>query len=230
MNAKKGVLIPIILLLSFAGAYSLEITEKEAEAFVRGEYNRGFNNYGDFSVIGGIELDSILKFRAGFSLGISLGDPDYSAFFNAKVSPFKKVPLSFSVMYVYDGIPEYESQMHSVIPLVSFGIDRAGISIGSNFRFASFFGEEPQFESVFSFRGFFNFIHNDTLRIGFSAGNLTEFNAKNMGAMSLSFDVSVLLGENWTIINSLELLQSGLDGFTSTFYGIAWRGGARFSW
>ncbi|MCL2210446.1 MAG: hypothetical protein FWB95_00815 [Treponema sp.] len=230
MGMKTGALFSIVLLLSLTNAYSVDITEKEVELFTRAEYNRGFNNYGTISIAGGIELNNLIKFKSGFSLGLSLGDPDFNTFADIRYSPFKKIPLKFSLMYIYNGIPEYDTNTHALVPMILLSGKIAGLSIGSNFRFTSFFGEKPQFESILTFSGYLNFINNDKLSIGINAGNYDEFHAKNMGALSVSLNVLIRFGKNWTVINSLEYMQSGVDGFTATFYGVAWRGGAKFSW
>jgi len=227
---KIGILIPVIFLLSLPFVYSIDVTETTAEVFLRGEYNRGFNNYGEASAAAGIEFNKLVKLRGGFSMGTTAEDTDINAFFSAGYSPFSAIPLTFSLMYIYSGFPEYSAHTHAILPVISFGTDRAGVSAGVNFRLASFYGSEAQFESIFSFNGYFNFINNELLRIGISAGNYSEFLARNMGAYSFCFNVLVRFNDNWSMNNSLEFLQSGGDGFSTVFYGFAWRGGVKFTW
>jgi hypothetical protein len=233
MNKVLILLLPLIFLFSMQAVYGIDITEKEVEAYLTGEYTRGFIYNGNISAVGGIELNNILKFRGGFSIGKSAGSTDLDAFAGVRFSPFSGlhlIPLNFSLSYIYNGFPEYETNTNSILPFISYNTPRAGISMGLNLRFTSFFGETAQFESILSFRAYYNFLNDETLRVGISAGNFSEFYAKNMGAYSLSLNAVIRLNDNWSIINEFEVMQSGGDGFTTTFYGFGWRGGARFTW
>jgi len=222
--------MPFILLFCAHIVYGIDLTGKEIEAYLTGEYNRSINYNVSLSAIGGIELNGVCKIRSGVSIGKNADSADINAFAGGRYSPFSKLPLSFSLLYIYNGLPDYESHTHSILPFISYNTRRAGISIGPNFRFTSFFGETAQFEPILSSSVYFNFINNDVLRIRLSAGNFSEFYAKNMGAYSLSVNAVIRLDENWFILNEFELLQSGGDGFTSAFYGFCWRGGAKFKW
>ncbi|MCL2759502.1 MAG: hypothetical protein FWD22_04760 [Treponema sp.] len=231
MNKRILFLFPLFLLLAWGTAFSLEITEKELEAFLRGEYNRSSTYCGDMSAAGGIELNNQYKIKSGVSVGKSAGLVDINAFTGAKYTPLSNVPhLAVSLAYIYNGLPVYETHTHSILPVISYNAERAGISIGPNFRFVSFFGEKPIFETILSFDIYFNFVNDETLAIGLSVGNFSEFYPKNMGAYSLSLNAIIRLDSNWSLINQLELMQSGGDGFSTTFYGFGWRGGAKYSW
>jgi hypothetical protein len=225
--------LPFIFLFFAQTVSGIEISEKEVEAYLSGEYNRGFIYNGNISAAGGIEFNNILKFRGGFSIGKSSDSMDLDAFFGIRYSPFSNLylsPLNFSLAYIYNGLPEYEASTNTILPFISYSAKRAGVSIGLNFRFTSFFGEVAQYESILSYRAYFNFINDETLRVGISAGNFNEFYAKNMGAYSLSLNAVIRINDNWSIINEFELMQSGGDGFSTTFYGFGWRGGARYTW
>jgi hypothetical protein len=233
MNKTLILFLPFIFLFSIQSVYGIDITEKEVEAYLTGEYSRGFIYNGNISAAGGIELNNILKFRGGFSIGKNSGITDLDTFISVRYSPFSGLyllPLNFSLSYIYNGLPEYKANTNSILPFISYNTPRAGISIGSNLRFTSFFGETAQFESILSFRAYFNFINDEMLRVGITAGNFNEFYAKNMGAYSLSLNAVIRLNDNWSIINEFEVMQSGGDGFTTTFYGFGWHGGARYTW
>lgn len=218
-----------ILLFCVQAVFGIDLTEKEIEAYLTGEYNRSNYNF-SISTVGGIELNKIYKFRSGISIGKNTDSTDINAFLGGRYSPFSKLPLSFSLSYIYNGLPELYTHTHSILPFISYNTRRAGISIGSNFRFTSFFGETAQFESILSSFAYFNFINNEVFRIGVSVGNFNEFYAKNMGAYSLGINTVIRLDDNWFIFNEFEFLQSGGDGFSAVFYGFCWRGGARFTW
>jgi hypothetical protein len=168
--------------------------------------------------------------KGGISSGITAFYHDINTFISAGYSPFLKLPLNFSVAYIYNGLPEYRAHAHSIIPVISFNAKRAGISIGSNFRHTFFFQEPAIFESILSFYGYFNFINTGKLSIGAGAGNFSDFHAKNMGAYSLNLYAAIHPDNGWIIINEVELMQSGGDGLAAVFYGFACRTGVKFSW
>jgi hypothetical protein len=230
MNAKYFVFLSFILILCVYTVYGAELTEKEIEARLIGEYNRGFEYNAGMSAAGGIELNKIFKFRSGVSVKKSEELSDLNIFLSGKYSPFSKVPVSFSLLYIYNNLYEYETSIHSILPFISFNAKRAGVSIGLNSRFTSFFEEQAQFESILSSSIYFNFVNKETLLIGVSLGNFDEFYARNIGSYSLNINTVIRINNNWSIINEFELMQSGGDGLLSTFYGFGWRGGARFTW
>jgi len=219
----------LFLLFSVQGLFSLETTKVEAEGYLRSEYTRSNDFLCEVSAIGTIELDNMYVLKSGLGVGRTLIDTNLNFFLNAGVSPFT-LPLSFSASYYYNGLPEYETHTHSFLPLISYHGDRAGISLGCNFRFTYFFGEEAQYESVLSFNVFYNFINNDTLLLGINIGNFDDFYAKNMGAYSLNILGVIKLNDNWGIINNIEYQQSGGDGLTTTLYGVAWKTGVKYTW
>jgi len=230
MNAKYFVFLSFILILCVYNVYSVDLSGKEIETCLSAEYNRGAEYIFGISAAGGIELNNICKIRSGILYKESEDLSDLNIFLNNKYSPFSKVPVSFSLLYIYNNLYEYETSVHSILPFISYNAKRAGVSIGFNLRFTSFFEEEPQFESILSSSIYFNFVNKESLLIGLSLGNFDEFYARNIGAYSFNLNAVIRINNNWSVINEFELLQSGGDGFLSTFYGFGWRGGARFSW
>jgi len=230
MGVINKLFLSFVLIFCIQIAYGIDLTEKEIEGYITGEYNRGDNFNAGIAAAGGIELNKICKIRSGFSFGKSEDISDINAFISGKYSPFSELPLSFSLLYIYNNFLEYKTYIHSILPYISYNTKRVGISLGSNLRFSSFFEEIAIFESMLSFCGYFNFINNETLRIGLSAGNFNEFNAKHLGAYSLGINSVIRIKNNLFLLNDFELLQSGADGFTSVFYGFGWHGGARFTW
>jgi hypothetical protein len=208
----------------------VDISGKAVEAYLKGEYNRSFGCYGDLSVIGELELIDIYTFRGGFLYGGSAGVKDIKTFARANAAFFSEIPLVFSISWIYNGLPDYETHVHTVLPFVSFSARQAGISIGTNFRFPSFFNEPAIFESVVAFSAYFHFYVIETIRVGIVFGNFCEFYAGNIGAYSLKLNAAVRINNDWSIHNEVKLAQSGGDGLSSIFYGIAWQGGVRYSW
>jgi hypothetical protein len=222
------IFFSLIVLFSLQNIFAQEFTERAIEVQVRGEYNRSSNYHGEMSVIGTIELDNLYQFRGGGSIGRTTRYTDVNTFISAKYSPFLTLPLSFSVSYIYNGLPANEVHSHSILPLISFNTERAGGSAGVNFRFTSPFSESPILEPILSFYGYYNFINMDTLHMGAAIGNFNEFHVNYLRELSLRFHILLYLGDNWTITNEIELMQRLFDGLN--FYGFAWRGGVKYSW
>jgi len=226
------ILLFLLLIFSVSSVHALDlsITDKGAEAYLHGEFNRGSVYNGSLSIIGDIELNSLWLFRGGLSFGTAGDVTDLKAFTTARASPFENLPLRFSLSWIYNGFIEYEAHAHSIFPLISYGTDKAGISLGMHFRFTSYFGEEAQFESILAFLLYYNFINNETLRVGASFGTFDDFNARNLGAFALGFDFAIRINENWQIISKIDIMQSGAEGLSANFFGFAWKGGVRFTW
>jgi hypothetical protein len=221
-------------LYSFDMINALNITGKEAGAYIGQEYNRSFGHCWDMSAMGVWELHVVYTVRGGLSLGELSGDvTDVKAFTGVRAALFKDkwfAPIQFSLLYIYNGLLDYEAHAHTILPVISYNTKLIGISYGTNFRFTSFFGEAAEFELINSFSAFVNIINNKKWRLGIIVGNFGDFYAKNAGAYSLKSDCEIFITDNWAIINEIEFLQSGSDGLSANFYGLAWQGGAKYSW
>ncbi|MDR0503830.1 MAG: hypothetical protein LBH16_10980 [Treponema sp.] len=207
-----------------------EITGREIISNTAFEYNRGSGFLGGMSAIGSLELNNMIKFKSGLSVDIVKNAAIIDLFSSAAYSPFKKIPLNFSFSHIYNGLPEYQAHTNSILQYVSFFNRYAGISIGLNLRFSSYFADRAQFESMLLYYGFFNIVNSDRILIGTGWGNFNDFRANNTGAYSYNIYSTVRINRNWFINNETWFIQSGGDGFASTFYGINWRTGAGFSW
>jgi len=216
-------------------ALGIELTGKEVEAHLRGEYSRSYNFFGDISAIGAVELNHRLRFKAGFSLGWAEGITEIKIFNNAYFNLLKKWqgplgPLGLGLSWMYNGLPEYEAHSHTLLPIIYYYARYGGISIGTGFRFTSYFHEPAIFQPTLSISVYANFVNNEKFRIGVSLANFNDFQANNFALYSLCFNSEVRINSNWSVLNELELKQSGGDGLSAAFYGVALRGGAKFSW
>ena len=216
----------------------LRITGKELGAGLRGEYNRSFSWCWDYSTFGALELNRRYSFSSGLALGSVEREFEIKIYGSAGLAPLSwiarlsNLPFKISLAYFYYGLPgmTYNLHAHSVFPSVAFNGKWAGVTLGPNFRFSNYLGGPPVFESMLSFLGYVNFINSEKLRIGLSLGNINEYYQGNMGLIFLRIDSAIRITEQWSIINGLELFQGGIDGLTTAFYGIAYRGGLRFVW
>jgi len=208
----------------------IAISGKEAEAHIRGEYNRNYDFFGDISTIGAIELNNRLKFRTGFSIGWAEDTTDIKLFSSARFGVLKKLPLELELAWIYNGLPEYDAHSHTILQFVSWKARYWGITIGPGLRLTSFFKEPAIFETTLSAGVYANFVNNKKFRIGVSLANFNDFQANNFALYSFCLNSAVRLTPLLSLLNELELKQSGGDGLSATFYGIAMRGGVKFKW
>ncbi len=237
IHKKTFKIFSLVFIFCLQNIHALDITGKEIEVYAKAEHNRTYNFYGGISVLGAVELNNFLAFRGGVSFGGTSDVTDIKTLVNAGFSPFvilpfeklKELPLDISVRYIYNGLHEYEAHTHSILHLISFNEKWAGISIGNNSKFSSHF-RSTHFETILTFSAYLNFVNNENFILGIGCGNLSDFQAANLGALSLKFGADININKNWSVINEFELMQSGLDGFSTTFYGFAIRGGAKYKW
>ena len=225
-------IVPILffLCLQNISALDIELTGKETAAYVSAGYNRGFSGFGEAAFSGGVELEGQYAFGGGFSFEFAAGITDIKLAAGARVEPIRNVPFYISLAYMYNGLPQYKAHSQTILPLVAFNADRGGIAIGPCLRFTSFFGDKAIFDSMFNFSAYVNFILRENLRIGICFANIDEWSVKNMGFYSLALKSIFKINENWSLVNDIVLLQSGSVALSANFYGIAWRGGAKFTW
>ena len=209
---------------------AIRITGKEAGFDMGVEYNRALGFFEDFSVLGSLELNDRYTVKGGLSLGKTEDGIDIKAFTLSRMFPKAGKSLHLDLAYIYNGLPAYKTHTHAILPLVSFSGRWVGISFGTSFRFTSFFGEPALFESMLSFSGYVNFLNREKLRIGMRFANFRDFYAGNTGSYSLSLNCLIRFNEKWSLINDVELLQSGSIALAANLYGIAYRGGVRFTW
>jgi len=227
----------ILFFLCVPELYSaVNITGSQLGLSFGGERNRSFSYSGIFSLFGSIELQERYTLNSGFSLGFFDNTTEIKAFSSGQMAVFTKkistIPLYANLDYRYHGLTgsEYIFHSHAVLPSLALNGRWAGFSLGCNFRFCSFFSESFYYEPALAFLGYVNFINNEKLRVGLSLANYNDFYMGNMGAYFLKLDSDIHITGQWTVYFEVEMIQSGGDGLTTTFYGIAYRGGLKFVW
>jgi hypothetical protein len=227
----KWFIIAILFLsLNKLHGTEINITGKEACFYVTPEFNRAFLFCWDIAAVGNVTLNERYTIKSGFALGTVGINFDIKGFAGGEAAPFAAVPVSFGLDYQYNGVPEFENHIHSLKLLVSYKRKWAGVSVGHNFRFTSFFGETAVFEPNYACSVYVFFINNELFRLGLKAANFDEFTVGNIGAYFLNLNSMVRLNEKTSIINEIETRQSGSVALASNFYGIVYRGGVLFSW
>ena len=235
MNNFRKIILCVLFFhcLHSLSALDVQITGKELGFDVTTEYNRSLIFCGSTAVSGALKINNHHTVKGGFILG-ALGDTfEMTIFSSAHYTPLlSEQRLGISLAYAYNGLPgpAYNIHSHALLPYVSFNGRRAGFSLGTNLRFTRFFGEQAIFEPMLSFSGYVNIINNEKIRIGIISANFDDYLMGNMGAYFLRLNGIVHITQQWYITSEITLMQSGSVALSSTFYGIAYRGGVRFRW
>jgi hypothetical protein len=220
---------------SGASAFELRPTGIEAELDVTGEFNRVFQYCADISLSGALELNNYFSLSSGLSLGaLGLAAEKsvlaYDTFGRAGLRFPTGFPLELDFSYVYNGLPEYRTSIHTMLPLVSSRWKWAGFSLGTALRYTVYDREAPIFEPIPAFMLFARCINREAIRAGVKIANFSDFLAGNMGAYFLNLNVSIKITKQMRLINEVEVFQTGSIGLAAAFYGILCRGGINCQW
>ena len=229
MKKESLLLILFVVLQNLYGA-DIQITGKDLESHFTPEYNRAYYFCWDISTIGSITLNNRYNIKTGLALGTAGSTFDIKLFTAGEAVLSSRIPIYLSLAYKYNGLPEYEYHNHSIPLIASLEWKWAGFSLGYNFRLLSFFGEPPVFEPVLLLSVYVFFIDNDFLRLGLKAANYDDFTSDNFGAYFLNLNSVIRLNKKISIINEIEIHQSGSSTLTSTFYRLVYRGGVALLW
>jgi len=140
------------------------------------------------------------------------------------------IPLFIAIAYSYNGLPEYENHTHSIPLLFSYKGKRIGAVLGINLRFSSFLDESLVFEPVVCISVYGIILKTDNLQFKIEAANFNDFTYDNLSAYFFKLNNIFNLSKRLSLINEIELHQSGSITLASNFYGVTYRGGVMFSW
>jgi hypothetical protein len=227
---KKSLLLILFVTLQKLYGADIQITDKNLEAYFTPEYNRAYYFCWDISTVSAVNLNNRHTIKTGLAMGAAGSAFDIKMFTSGETALNTRIPLYFSLTYKYNSLPEYEYHHHSMPLMASLKWKWAGFSLGCNFRLSSFSGEPPIFEPIPSASVYVFFINNDFLRLGLKSANFTDFTSGNLGAYFLNLNSVIRLNEKISLINEIEIRQSGSIALASNFYGLIYRGGAAFIW
>lgn len=228
----SGVLWLVVLLFFTSPLYGFgfSITRGELGFELMPGYNKNYSRYLTISAAGSLEFNRLYTLKSGFSLwkaGIAY-EIDASTGLNAKLSP--RFPLYLYLSYLFNTLPDYEAHSHTVLPLLGISGRYAGITLGANLRFSSFFNEPVIFESILAFEGYVNFCNTEKFRIGLRAANFNGYFAGNFGNYYLDLNSRIGITESFFLTNGLELRQTGSVGLAFRPYDIAYKAGVIITW
>jgi len=226
----KKKLFPLFFLLLLQNLPALEITGRELVFYFSPEYNRTFNFCWDISAAASLTLNDRYTVMGGLSPGAAGNAFFLKGFIGGEFAIPVEIPFFVGLAYNYNGLPKYESHTHSILPLASLKWQRAGGSLGMNFRLTPFPGGPPVFEPVFTVSVYVNIINNDSMRLGLKIANFDDFVYGNFGSYFLNLNSNIRLNERISLINEIDIRQSGSIALAANFYGLVYRGGAMLSW
>jgi hypothetical protein len=221
-----------VLLFLTPALYGLGISITGGEAGVElvPEYNRTYYGCLTFSAAGSLEFNERLTIRGGFSLWNASSAYEVDAAAGLKVQLILNLPLYVYFSYLFNTLPDYDTLSHTMLPLLGFRGKYAGIALGTNLRYSSFFDEPAIFEPSLAFEGYVNFYNTEKFRIGLRGANFNDFIAGNFGAYYLSLNSTMGIVGSLFLISSLDLYQTGSAGLSSEFYGIGYKIGVVYKW
>jgi len=207
-----------------------QVTGKELGFFYSSEYNRAFNFCWDISTAGIVNLNDRHSVKAGVALG-SVGTVfDIKGFVGGEAALPVNIPLYIGFAYNYNGLPEYKNNTHSIPLLFSYKGRRIGTVLGINSRFSSFQSESAVFEPILIASVYLFILKTDILQFKIEAANFNDFSYGNLSAYFLKLNNTFNLLNRLSLINEIELHQSGSSVLVSNFYGVVYRGGVKFLW
>lgn len=210
--------------------FGISITGKEMGIEFTPEYNRIYNGCLTFAASGSLEFNELYTIRGGFSLWNASSAYEVDAATGLKVKLVRHLPLYMYLSYIFNTLPDYETHSHTILPMLGFKGAYAGIALGTNLRFSSFFDEPAIFESILAFEVYVNFYNTERLTIGLRGANFNDFIAGNFGAYYLSLNSTLGITESLFLIGSLDLHQTGSAGLSAEFYGIGFKMGVVLKW
>jgi hypothetical protein len=229
-----------LFLAQWAHGFDFSITGTEVSVYFKPEINRTFYYCWDIDSSASVEFNNRYTIKGGVSLGQLDTVFDVSTFAAADFDLSRLTGRFFfcggggrlgaSLAYIYNGIPEYKTQSHAILPVVSIKGKWVGISVGTSLRFTEFDNNFTLFESNMALAVYVNFYNTDAFRIGLKCANFSDFSAGDFGAYSLNLNSIIRITKLLSIISEIELYQSGSIGLAANFYAVAFRAGVVFKW
>lgn len=218
--------------VDFLWAQQSENIKSEIDAFFSFERNKSLPNSWSMSVLGMTEIQNLLTIRGGVSFGLedSLGLEDsfnFDAFALAGIQLPLPHSLSLNTSYIFNDYPAYDTAIHSLIPFLKTDLWRFELTFGYCFRFLFFNQDFIISEQSLAYRIIFHVIDAAKGNLSIYAANFSDFMCGNSLAYYFGLTGELSISSRVSFIGSLEILQTGVDGLTASFYGTVIHGGIR---
>jgi hypothetical protein len=223
-------LVILLFFISPLRGFGFSITGGELGLELMPGYNRSYSRYLTVSTSGSLVFDGFHTLKSGVSLWKAGTAYEINASAGFREKPFPAFPLYVYLSYIFSALPDYEVHIHTVLPMVGINGKYAGITLGTNLRFSSFFDEPAIFESILAFEGYVNFYSTKKFRIGLRAANFNDFSAGNFGSYYIALNSRIAVTDLLFLTNGLELRQTGSVGLAFRPYDIAYKAGITAAW
>ncbi|MDR1636545.1 MAG: hypothetical protein LBR93_04335 [Treponema sp.] len=197
----------------------------------RVEYNRSFRFCYGFQAEGSLEFNKRYTILGGLSSGRLDDEQEINAFVSQRyLLPVSRVSLGINFRYIYNGIPGYSYNSHSLIPFGAVTGKYGGLLLGSTLRYTVYRDSPAIFEPVLAYYVYINIMNSERIRLSIGMANFSPFMAGNFGSYYFTLESLVRLTGRVALVNEFDSYQTGSVGLSSVLYGVAWRGGVRLTW
>ncbi|MDR0998400.1 MAG: hypothetical protein LBL70_04975 [Treponema sp.] len=229
--AVPGCLFALVFLCPALYGFELAFSGGSMDLKPRVEYNRSFRFCYGFQTEGSLEFNDRYTITGGLSYGRLDEEPDINTVVSQRYSlPLPWVSLGINFRYIYNGIPGYSYNSHSLIPFGSIEGKYGGLLLGNILRFTLYRDSPAIFEPVLAYHAYINIIHTKKIRLTIGIANFSPFMAGNFGSYYFTLESLIRLTESVALVNEFDSYQTGSVGLSSVLYGVGWRGGVRLTW
>lgn len=228
---KYGTLI--FLLTVIIPLHGIELSGAEFGLGFHPEYTRSFHYSWDFFAFGRLELNDSFFLGAGIAAGKTWDVFDIDAYaFTEFAFPFfrKYLPVNVKFSYIYNGLPAYQTHIHTLLPVFSVNWRWLGFSAGETLRFTCFGGGPAIFEPILAYSVYVSPFNSPGADIRISLANFDDFTANNLGSYFFALNSRFAVGSFVSISSELKVAVSGNVGRITSVYGISVKQGIVFRW
>jgi hypothetical protein len=230
---KSPLLLVFLFVIPGAYGFDIGITDGETSFQFIPEHNRAFYYSWEAALFNSVELNNMLTLRQGFALGQIADILDMSAHGSVEFAfPFFRpyVPVSLGLNYIYNGFPDWETNIHTLLPLFSLQWRYFGFFAGPSLRFTKFARDPVLFELIAAYSVYLNFYKTDDGEVGIGLSNFSDFSAENLGAFSFNLYNTFRIGGRIFITTKLNIAMSGNTARITSVYGASFTEGILFKW
>ncbi|MDR1908739.1 MAG: hypothetical protein LBQ35_02365 [Spirochaetaceae bacterium] len=230
---RRAMLLLGFILAGNLQGFALSPVELEFGAGTAQNHNRGFYYFWSVNSFFSAEFDESLMLYCAATLGQRAGIFDLGSTLSVEYGlPFLRpyVPLFLKSAYLYQGLPAWETHIHTLISTAALKWKRAGFSLGYTLRWTNFTTGPVLFEPVIAYMAYLTFFKAGDTVIGARISNFGDSYADNLASFHVALDNEFELGKRIRITCGFEVLLSGNVGHIVSVYGVSFREGIIFKW
>jgi hypothetical protein len=228
----KSLVCTLFAFFVSQSVYGLEIPagSREFGLELEYQYNLGFAHCWNLSVFGSVEFNRFFLLKSGISAGYTGKVGNVNCFLLNRFSVPFYTPLNIKLAYLYNGLPEYETNIHTMLPLFGLEWKYFGFSLGTSLRFTGFWEGDYLFEVIPAYSACLTFLSLKKVQAHIEWANFSDYEAGNLGSYEYRLKSMVRLTNHLSITNCFEIAMSGSISRLVSVYAYSYRGGVVFSW